>query len=285
MGANQQEHSYEELREIVINILLNTHENGVDRFEKLLEHVGLELWKQEGSEHARQHFFYGSAAQFHPNDTELLLEIVWDLFRQGTITLGLNATNPGWPWLRLSRFGECALQQGLYRFHNKAEFMKALRSESIDISPDAAVYAKEAVAAFYAGCLLSSCVLLSFAAESEFTRLLDVAKNSKTYGKYFARIGDGLSVRAKILRFGEAVKPLIDLLPNAATRELGDALSTMQSIMRTARNEAGHPSGADAPSRDQVYVYLQLFVPFVEQTMRLRRELTEADYPRLVSAP
>ncbi len=285
MNPNQQEHSYEELREIVINILLSSHENGVDRFEKLLERTGLELWKQEGPEHARQHFSYGSAAQLHPNDVELLLEIVWDLFRQGIVTLGLNASNPGWPWLRLSRFGECALQQGLYRFHNRAEFMKALRSESIDISPDAAVYAKEAVAAFYTGCLLSSCVLLSFAAESEFMRLLDVAKNSKTYGKYFARIGEGLNVRAKILRFGEAVKPLVDLLPDAATRELGDALNTMQSIMRIARNEAGQPSGADAPSRDQVYVYLQLFIPFAEQMMRLRRELTEADYPRLVSAP
>ena len=285
MNPNQQEHSYEELREIVINILLEANDNGVDRFEKLLERTGLELWKQEGPEHVRQHFSYGSAAQLHPNDVELLLEIVWDLFRQGIVTLGLNASSPGWPWLRLSRFGECALQQGLYRFHNKAEFMKALRAELIDISPDAAVYAKEAVAAFYTGCLLSSCVMLSFAAESEFARLLDVAKNSRTYGKYFARIGEGLSVRAKILRFGEAIKPLVDLLPEAATGELGDALNTMQSIMRSARNEAGQPSGADAPSRDQVYVYLQLFIPFAEQMMRLRRELTEVDYPRLVATP
>ncbi len=285
MNPNQQEHSYEELREIVINILLNAHENGVDRFEKLLERIGLEFWKQEGAEHTRQHFSFGSAAHLHPNDVELVLEIVWDLFRQGIVTLGVSAISPGWPWLRLSRFGECALQQGLYRFHNKAEFMKALQSEAIDVSPEAAVYAKEAVAAFYTGCLLSACVLLSFAAESEFTRLLDAAKNSRTYGKYFARVGEELNIRAKILRFGEAAKPLIDLLPDAATRELGDALKTMQSIMRTARNEAGHPSGAEAPSRDQVYVYLQLFIPFAEQLMRLRRELTEADYPRLVSMP
>lgn len=285
MNPNQQEHSYEELREIVINILLISHENGVDRFEKLLERTGIEIWKQEGVEQARQHFSYGSAAQLHPNDIELLLEIVWDLFRQGIVTFGLNASNPGWPWLRLSRFGECSLQQGLYRFHNKAEFIKALNSESIDISSNTSIYAKEAVAAYFAGCLLSSCVMLGFAAESEFTRVLDIAKNSQTYGKHFARIGEGLSIRAKILRFGEAVKPLGDLLPGVASGELGDALNTMQSIMRSARNEAGQPSGADAPSRDQVYVYMQLFIPFAEQMMRLRRQLTEADYPRLVSAP
>ena len=285
MNASQHAHSYEELREVVINIFLSADKNGVDRFEKLLERTALELARDGGPEDGRRHFAHGAAAQLHPDDADLVLEIVWDLFRQGIVTLGLNASHPGWPWLRLSRFGECVLHQGLYRFHNKAEFMKALRSEAIDLSPDAAVYLREAVAAFYTDCLLSTCVLLGVAAESEFLRLLDVAKNSRTYGKYFSRIGDGLAIRAKILRFGEAIKPILTLLPEPATRGLGDALNTAQSIIRTARNEQGEPSGASPPSRDQVYVYLQLFIPLAEQLMRLRRELTEADYPRLVRTP
>ena len=281
MNSNEQEHSYEELRELVIAILLDSGENGVNHFTKLLERAALELCKQNGTECGPQR----SAAQLHAADAELVLEIVWDLFRQGIVTLGLNAANPGWPWLRLSRFGECALQQGLYRFHNKAEFMKALRSEAIDVSPDVAVYLKEAVAAFYTDCLLSTCVMLSVAAESEFLRLLDVAKNSRAYGKYFSRIGDGLNVRAKILRFGEAIKPMLAVLPESATSELDDALTAMQAIIRTARNETGEPSGASPPSRDQVYVYLQLFIPLAEQLTRLRRELSGADSPRLVSSP
>jgi hypothetical protein len=285
MSPHQQEHSYEELREVVINVMLDANANGVDRFEKLLERTALEFCKLGWPEHGQQHFSYGAASQLHPNDAELVLEIVWDLFRQGIVTLGLNASNPGWPWLRLSRFGECALQHGAYRFHNKAEFMKALRSEAIDISPDAVVYLREAVAAFYTDCLLSSCVMLSIAAESEFLRLLDVAKSSKTYGKHFSRIGDGLSIRAKILRFGEAIKPVLTVLPESATDELGNAFSTMQSIIRTARNGSGQPTGANPPSRDQVYVYLQLFIPFAEKLMRLRHTLTEADYPRLLHSP
>jgi hypothetical protein len=163
--------------------------------------------------------------------------------------------------------------------------MKALRSEAIDISPDAVVYLKEAIAAFYTDCLLSSCVMLSIAAESEFLRLLDVAKSSKTYGKHFSRIGDGLSIRAKILRFGEAMKPMLTVLPESATDELSNAFNTMQSIIRTARNGSGQPTAANPPSRDQVYVYLQLFIPFAEKLMRLRHTLTEADYPRLVHSP
>ena len=279
------EHCYEELREMVLAILSRSDENRVNRFEKLLETTALELCEQDGLDNEHQHISYGASAQLHPNDAELVLDIVWDLFRQGIVTLGLNPANPGWPWLRLSRFGECAVQQSLYRFHNKAAFMKALRSESIDISCDSVPYLREAVATFYSDCLLSTCVMLSAAAETEFLRLLTAAKNNKTYGKYFSRIGDGLNIRAKILRFGEAIKPVLTLLPDSATCELGDALNTMQAILRTAHNESSDASGAHPPSRDQVYVYLQIFVPFAEQLTRLRRELEESDYPRLVGSP
>jgi len=280
LTLDQQEHCYEELREVVINVMLGAHRNGVDRFEKLLERTAVELGNENGADQGRQHYSFGPAAQLHPNDSELVLEIVWDLFRQGIITFGRNAADPGWPWLRLSRFGECALQQHPYRFHNKAEFLKVLESEALDVSSDSIVYLREAVAAFYANCLLAASVMLGLAAESEFLRLLDAAKNSITYGKHFSRIGDGLSVRAKMLRFQVAMKPL---LPEPATRDLSDALNTAQAILRAARRDS-ETSGVEPLSRDQVYVFLQLFAPFAEQLTWLRRELTEADYPRRVSS-
>ncbi len=285
MNWNQPEHCYEELRDVVLNVMLDASGNGVDRFDKLLEQTALALYKRDESAQGRQYFSHGSATQLHPNDSELVLEIVWDLFRQGILTLGLNASNPGWPWLRLTRFGECALQQGPYRFHNNAEFMKALRSEVIDISPDAVVYLREAVAAFYMDCLLSTCVLLSIAAESEFLRMLRIAKSSGVYGSYFTRIGDGLNIRAKMSRFHEAIKPIVNLLPTSATDELENNLSIMQSLLRIAKTESGQPSAARPPSRDQVYVYLQLFIPFAEQLMQLRRLLSEPARPRLVRMP
>ena len=124
---------------------------------------------------------------------------MWDLFRQGIVTLGLNAANPGWPWLQLSRFGEDALQHSPYRIHDAAGFMKRLHSEVTDLSPDAVLY--------------------------------------------------------------------------------------IQSVIGIARNESGRPPEANPPSRDHVYVYLQLFIPFARQLMRLRHALSEPAFPRLVRAP
>ena len=200
------------------------------------------------------------------------------------MTLGSSVSNSGWPWLRLSRFGEYALQQGAYRFHNKAEFMKALRSEAPDISPDTVVYLREAVTAFYTDCLLSTCVMLSIAVESEFLRLLDVAKSSRTYGKHFSRIGDGLSIRKNLAIWGGDQADPHALAPIGHRRIRQHIQRDAVLHSDRAQRVRGSRRCGNPPSRDQVYVYLQLFIPCAEQLMRLRRELIEPDYPRPVRA-
>src|ERR1700738_5303340 len=107
MMWNAKQHSYEELRDVMLDVLLKRI-SGNNQYEKLVEHTARTLNQREqpsinlGSGMAYQ----GAAAALHPYDRDIILEIFWDLFRQGVITLGLNDSNPGWPWFRLSRFGE-----------------------------------------------------------------------------------------------------------------------------------------------------------------------------------
>lgn len=281
MNFSQREHSYGDLREVVIEIMLDIGDSGLNSFDTLLEKTALELGKRHGR-FGVQHPPRGPASPLHPSDLELVLEIVWDLARQGIVTFGVNGSNPGLPSLRRSRFGEYALRKGPYPFHSNTGFMKALRLEAGDISPDAVVYLREAVSAFYMDSLLSTCVLLGLAAESEFLRLLDVAKTSKAHGRLFNRIGDGLTVTAKISQFKDAIRPLLPLLPKEVTDELDLNLDMIQLMIGAARSASGRPSGAVPPSRDQAYLYLQHFIPFARQATRLRQELNEAPYPRLV---
>jgi hypothetical protein len=208
MSSNQREHSYGELREAVIAVILDGR-SGADTFDRLMERAALELRQRNGCAQRQRGSSRASAAQLHPNDSELVLEIVWDLFRQGILTLGEN--NPAKPGFRLTRFGESALRDGPYCFHNNTGFMRALRSEADDISSGSVVYLREAVTAFYAGSLLSACVMLGIAAESEFLRLLHSAKSSKTHGHRFSQIGDGLDLEARISRFQEAIKPILKI--------------------------------------------------------------------------
>jgi len=282
MSSNHQEHSYGELREAVIAVMLDRG-SGAGTFDRLMERTALQLRQRDGTAQRNRRSSRASAARLHPTDSELILEIVWDLFRQGILTLGENVSNPGVPRLRLTRFGESALRDGPYRFHDNTGFIRALRSEAADISPASVVYLREAVTAFYAGCLLSACAMLGIAAESEFLRLLDFAKSSKTHGHRFSHIGDGLDIGAKISRFQEAIKPVLNRLSRSATDEMDNNLNTIQSVIQTARNQPQEASDANPPPREQVYLYLQRFIPFAAQSMRLRRELSEPAYPRLVA--
>jgi hypothetical protein len=116
---NAQQHSYEEIREIVVDALLNPHTTP-HQWELLLTAVATEFAKRSG-----QHS--PITPPLHPHDSELVRDVFWDLFRQGFITLGMNNSNPTWPWFRLSHFGQQRLKTlSPYRFHDTGSNMSEI---------------------------------------------------------------------------------------------------------------------------------------------------------------
>jgi hypothetical protein len=270
-------HSYEEIREVVIDILTKqvhvTYEP--DQWGNLTTGVAEVFGNREQPAGRRQEYLYDKH-RLHQDDAELVRDVFWDLFRQGAITLGLNDSNPAWPFFRLSHFGKKILgNQNPYRFHDVDSFISLVKREVPDISPEAIIYLQEAVSTFYADCSLASCVMLGVAAESEFLRLLDIATASTNFGSVFAGTKKETFIRTKIRKFREALKPILSSLnPREHFEDVETNLDLIQSVLRVARNDAGHPTGSKMPEREQVYVFLQLFVPFARQLMRLRTALS-----------
>ena len=271
-AMNVKQHSYEELRALVLDeVLAQT----CRQFEELQQKVGQGILHREGRWPPRETgaAYPGITAYLHPYDSNTILEIFWDLFRQGVITLGLDSANPGWPWFRLSRFGQTVKQQGQTRFHDTASYVSMIKGYDPDLSDQTLMYLEEAAASFYAECLLSASVMLGVAAEAEFLRLVEIAAKSATYGAIFAPVDKEKFIRQKIRKFQAAIAPIVKTLPSECTEELDTNLSMIQAVLRIARNDAGHPSGNPAPPREQVYVNMQLFGPFAQQLASLRQAL------------
>jgi hypothetical protein len=271
---NARQHSYEELRALVIDELLTpTCRN----FDELQEKVSQAILKQnnEWPRPPRETgiAYQGAVSYLHPNDSSTILEIFWDLFRQGVITLGTDARNPGWPWFRLSRFGQNIKNQSAFRFHDTSSYIAMIRTYDPNISPSGVLYLEEAAASFYAECLLSASVMLGVAAEAEFLRVLDVATGSTKWASIFAPVTKVPFIRGKIQKFQGALAPHRNSIAHEVTEDLDTNLSMIQSVLRLARNDAGHPSGSAAPTREQVYVNMQLFGPFARQLAGLRKAL------------
>lgn len=270
------QHSYEEVRDAVVSVL--TRPDGSDyprQFLSLVSAVGMYFHARYPRETGGVITVYQPSEEIHPADAEAVREVFWDLFRQGHLTLGMNNSNPNYPFFRLSRFGRENLGTSAQnRFHDTRSYMELVRGRAADLAEGTETYLEEAVAAFYAGCYLSSCVMLGVAAEAEFVRLTDEAAQSERYPGVFKAAAKETFIRGKIVKFLRALEPLRSRLePRKAFENLDANLSAIQAALRVARNDAGHPTGAPAPQRDQVYVFLHLFPAFAEQVGHLREAL------------
>jgi hypothetical protein len=270
------DHSYEELRSVIVDILVGHEKTRYppEQYSSLVSGVG-EVLARRGSPAPEVPLTSSpDEVRLGPHDAELVRDVFRDLFRQGFITLGLNDNNDKWPWFRLTQYAKTTLAaQNPYRFHDTGSYLGLVRKSVPDISSEVVPYLEEAVATFYAECLLASCVMLGVAAEIEFLRLIAVGMANQTYGASFAKAGKERTIRQKILKFQNGLGALPQALLERAGEDLGTHLTAIQSILRVARNEAGHATIAKPPTREQVYVYLQLFIPFAEQVGKLRQAL------------
>jgi hypothetical protein len=267
------DHSYEEIRAAALDVLAGREQVPYEPTQYGNISIGVaEVFarRERPSEQtcgSRQPFHLSSA------DREVFLEVFWDLFRQGIITLGLNDSNRAFPFCRLSRLGQRLVNnQDTYFFHDVSSYTKWLQQEVPSVDPVTLLYVQEALQAFRSGCILSSTVMLGVATEHSFLQVVEAAEQSATYAKGFAPVAKERTTLQKLNKF----KKILDLkLPDLGAdirEDLDTHFAGILSIIRTFRNQAGHPTGRIV-DREQAYVLLQLFIPYCRKMYLLRERL------------
>jgi hypothetical protein len=256
------DHSYEEIRGAALDVLAGREQcpYDVNQYGNLAIGVAEAFARREAPNEWTQR----SRHPFHlsPADSELFLEVFWDLFRQGIITLGYNDANREFPFFRLSHFGKRLLaNQDTYFFHDVSTYTSLLKSEVPSINPVTLLYLQEALQAFRSGCILSSTVMLGVATEHTFLLLLEVIERSPTHAKAFAAVVQERTILQKINKFKNILDQNFRTLPAEIKEDFDTHFAGILSIIRTFRNQAGHPTGKII-DREQAYVLLQLFVPY-----------------------
>ena len=138
-------HSYEELRSVALDILAGREKAPYEptQYEHLSLGIGQVFAQREGR---IQPGHFGATYPLDRQDKETLLELFWDLFRQGVITLGLNDANREFPFFRLTTLGQQMAQgQATYFFHDVSSYETAIRREVTDINEVTLLYLKEAM--------------------------------------------------------------------------------------------------------------------------------------------
>jgi hypothetical protein len=258
------DHSYEELRDVALDILSGRERGsfGSDQYQHLKTGIAEVL----ESRSRNQRVFN---AKLSSHDSELFLELFWDLFRQGIITLGLNDDNREFPFFRVSSFGKKLIEgQNPYFFHDVSSYEKVILSSVPQVDTITLIYLKEAMQAFMSGCLLSCSVMLGVATEHSFLKLLDVVEANTTYNSLFKNAFSQKTILQKLNKFKNVLDQNLSILSSEAKEDLDTNFSGIISMIRTFRNESGHPSGRII-SREQCYILLQLFIPCCKKIYQL----------------
>ena len=260
-------HSYEELRSVALDVLAGRAKGsyGATQYQNLMVVIA-EILESRESGHGVQN------ARLSYADSELFLELFWDLFRQGIITLGLDNSNREFPFFRVTSFGKKLLEgQNAYFFHDVSSYEKVITEAIPQIDSITLLYLKEAMQAFMSGCLLSTSVMLGVATEHSFQRLLETIEASNAHNTLFQNVFSQRTILQKLNKFKNILDQNIknfnfssDIIEDLDTNLLG-----IISMIRTFRNESGHPSGKII-SREQCYILLQLFIPCCKKLYQLK---------------
>ena len=261
-------HSYEEIRAVALDIVAGREQVSIPANQ--YEHLSLGIGEVFARRESRiQHGHFGATYPLDPQDREILLELFWDLFRQGLITLGINDSNREFPFFRPTKLGaELAAGQAAYFFHDVGSYEAAIRREVPEIHDVTLLYLKEAMQAFRSGCILSSTVMLGVATEHTFLLLLELLEGSAKHQATFAAVFQERTILPKVNKFRNILDQQVKSLPPEIKEDLDTHFAGILSIIRTFRNQSGHPTGK-IMDREQTFVLLQLFIPYSKKLYQL----------------
>jgi len=261
-------HSYEEIRKAALDILAEREKHNAypTQYENLRLDVGSILEERETGKRPLQ-------PSMSQEDSELFLEVFWDFFRQGIITLGMDNSSREFPFFHVSANGKRIIEsQEAYFFHDLSSYETVIKENIPSIDGTTLIYLKEAMQSFLSGCVLASSVMLGVATEHTFLKLLETIKRNNTYGTTFQKVFEQKTLLHKLNKFRNKLDEEINSKRIPLTSEIKEDLETnflgIIAIIRNFRNESGHPTG-NIISREQCYVILNLFIPYCKKMYQL----------------
>jgi hypothetical protein len=163
---------------------------------------------------------------------------------------------------------------GEYQPHDPEGFLARLIERNAGLDELILVYAGEALAAYNSGCYLSAAVMIGVASERALLLLMQTFLEEVLDGTEQERFGTILESKSRLNYTFDEFRKRLEVRKNDLPEEIGENLSlhldAVADLLRTSRNDAGHPTGRNV-TRDDAYVNLQLFGRYIERLWSLRR--------------
>ncbi|MCX5769031.1 MAG: hypothetical protein NTZ09_01975 [Candidatus Hydrogenedentes bacterium] len=216
-------------------------------------------------------------AECGANDYARMEQIFHELYLQQIIVpcgSGMVSSEIGnmlWPKYKVTEYGRAVLGKAEYVPYDPDGYLKQLRKEIPEIDPVIVAYLEEALECLRHGCLLAAAITTGCAAEKALLQFIDV------FGTTIIDAGDAhnyqnevkaRNITQKYAAMWKRLERLTHSLPQELAIDLHVNLDRIFELIRTARNEAGHPTG-NRPTRERVQANFLLFPNYCKQVYGL----------------
>ena len=197
------------------------------------------------------HLFAERGFALDNEDLEILQQVVHELYIEKIIFLGHSPRSTGsgawsWPFYRLTQHGQKVVNNIEYQPYDPSGYLSRIKAEIPAIDEVIVMYLEECLNCFRSHYLFSAAVMMGCAAEKAILLLVEVFGNAISdpaeQKKYEKETKDWM-IRRKYQAVWKRLEPMAPGLPNQLGDDLHTILDRVFDLIRTTRNEAGHPRG------------------------------------------
>jgi hypothetical protein len=245
-------------------------ETGWNQVLGLMDAVG--MLKAQGAD-LRQTSIYAGRQFLAPGDQALLTEVIWSLIVQGVLVPGLDDSNQGWPFLRLTEYGRQCVAEERFLPHDPDGYLREFRGSIPGVDSTVIEYVTESLQCYLHGLNKAAAVMLGGASEQTVLLLFDSYTDSiaspTSKQQFQMNMEKARTIFRKFELFNARLAASKPNMPKNLTENLDSLLRGVFDLIRNSRNDAGHPAIGGQINRDVVYSHLRLFVPYCQRIYSL----------------
>lgn len=248
---------------------------------KMLDYLKQSKEGQFNLHGALRPYFQSQGIELDENDLRTVEQIIHEFYLEGILVPGVkpkpNMTYQGgtlvFPHYHLTEYGEKVVSATEYQPHDPEGYLARIKSEIAEIDEVIIRYLDESLSCYRKNLLFAAAVMLGCAAEKAVLLLVqaygDSLSDSEDKKKYENETKSFI-ISQKWKALWQRLEPLATSLPNHLGEDIGTIVDRIFDIIRTTRNDAGHPTGKPI-ERETVHANLLLFPIFSKRVYGLIR--------------
>ncbi|SKC90429.1 hypothetical protein [Maledivibacter halophilus] len=204
-------------------------------------------------------------------DEDYVREIIWNLITENILTIGINSSNPNWPWLKLTEYGKKVVESEMPVPHDPSGYLARIHDQIPKLDNVIYIYLEECLRTYNINALLSSTIALGCASEKALLLLIEAYTNAISDSKRrekFKQKTNGRMIKRQFDEFTKAISNLVGSMPSDISDGLNNVLIGVFEMIRNCRNDAGHPTGK-VIEKEILFANIQVFIPYCKKVYEL----------------